>query len=320
MTITQSASAPLVVIGGATGNQGGSVLHYLKESDKDYRLRALTRDNSRPKAKAIADLGVDVVSIDLKPENKDKIQEVYNGADAVTNFWEHVHVEREIKEGKAMVDAAVASGVKLFIFSSLPSFIKATNGEIKNVHHFEGKAIIEDYGRSKASDKFQFVAVQAGFYDSNVLHQQLIRKAPDGSWVYKTPISADKPVPSIDIDEYGLWVRAAIEHKEVRDDGRAVPVVAEDISPREMIKAIIEATGANIRIEDNISYEESQKVFPEGTPAHVIEDLGIDMWKALDQCGYFCGVDVKWPLKYLAKKPSTFKEWLARADLSEYKN
>lgn len=162
-----------------------------------------------------------------------------------------------------MVDAAVASGVKLFIFSSLPSFIKATNGEIKNVHHcksplkngitsarcdlidsfshpVEGKAIIEDYGRSKASDKFQFVAVQAGFYDSNVLHQQLIRKAPDGSWVYKTPISADKPVPSIDIDEYGLWVRAAIEHKEVRDDGRAVPVVAEDISPREMIKAIIE--------------------------------------------------------------------------------
>lgn len=83
MTITQSASAPLVVIGGATGNQGGSVLHYLKESDKDYRLRALTRDNSRPKAKAIADLGVDVVSIDLKPENKDKIQEVYNGADVV---------------------------------------------------------------------------------------------------------------------------------------------------------------------------------------------------------------------------------------------
>lgn len=83
MTITQSTRAPLVVIGGATGNQGGSVLRYLQDSDKEYRLRALTRDNSKPKAKALSNLGVDVVSVDLKPENKDKIQEVYSGADVV---------------------------------------------------------------------------------------------------------------------------------------------------------------------------------------------------------------------------------------------
>ncbi|KAJ9091625.1 hypothetical protein QFC20_007588, partial [Naganishia adeliensis] len=242
MTITKSTSAPLVVIGGATGNQGGSVLHYLRESDKEYRLRALTRDNTKPKAKALSELGVEVVSIDLKPENKEKIQEVYSGADvvfSVTNFWEHVDMEREIKEGKAMIDAALAAGVKLFIFSSLPSSINKTNGEIKNIHHFEGKARIEEYGRSKASDNFQFVAVQAGFYDTNMLHGQLIRKGSDGTWTFKAPISADTLVPSIDIDEYGLWVRAAIEHKEVRDDGRAVPVVAEDISLREMIEDII---------------------------------------------------------------------------------
>lgn len=34
-----------------------------------------------------------------------------------------------------MIDAALAAGVKLFIFSSLPSFINKTNGEIKNIHH-----------------------------------------------------------------------------------------------------------------------------------------------------------------------------------------
>lgn len=71
-----------------------------------------------------------------------------------------------------------------------------------------------------------------------MIGQQLVRKEPDGTWVYKTPISADQLVPSIDIDEYGLWVRAVIEHKEVRDDGRAVPVDAEDISLRDMVTAI----------------------------------------------------------------------------------
>jgi uncharacterized protein YbjT (DUF2867 family) len=83
MTITHSSQAPLVVIGGATGNQGGSVVHYLKDSDKPYRIRALTRDNTKPKAKALADLGAEVVSVDLKPENKDKIEQAYAGADVV---------------------------------------------------------------------------------------------------------------------------------------------------------------------------------------------------------------------------------------------
>jgi uncharacterized protein YbjT (DUF2867 family) len=83
MTITQSQTAPLVVIGGATGNQGGSVLHWLKESDREYRIRALTRDASKPKAKALADLGAEVVSVDLKPENKDDIVKAYRGGDVV---------------------------------------------------------------------------------------------------------------------------------------------------------------------------------------------------------------------------------------------
>lgn len=102
----------------------------------------------------------------------------------------------------------------------------------------EGKADIEEYGRSKANEKFQFVAVQAGFYNTNVLHQQLIRKQADGTWAFKLPISADTKVPTIDIDEYGLWVRAAIEHPEVRDDGRAVPATAEDVSFRKLVEGI----------------------------------------------------------------------------------
>jgi hypothetical protein len=102
----------------------------------------------------------------------------------------------------------------------------------------EGKADIETYGRSKANDSFKFVAVQAGFYDSNLLHQTLIRKQADGTWAWKLPISADAKVPTIDIDEYGLWVRAAIEHPEVRDDGRAVPATAEDVSLRQMTEGI----------------------------------------------------------------------------------
>lgn len=181
----------------------------------------------------------------------------------VSGYGDAVQVEelkssdpQEINEGKAMIDAGVAAGVKLFIFSSLPSYIDISHGKVSRVHHckqgevalykrltcvcvqVESKARVEEYGRSKASDKFQFVAVQAGWYDTNVLHGLLIKKQPDGTWLWKSPISADTVLPSIDIDEFGLWVRAVIEHKELRDDGRAIPAVGEDISYRKMIDAI----------------------------------------------------------------------------------
>jgi uncharacterized protein YbjT (DUF2867 family) len=83
MTITQSEQAPLIIVVGATGNQGGSVLNHLRESDKEYRIRALTRDSTKPKAKEIEATGAQTFQIDLKPENKDKMLEAFSGAHAI---------------------------------------------------------------------------------------------------------------------------------------------------------------------------------------------------------------------------------------------
>jgi uncharacterized protein YbjT (DUF2867 family) len=83
MTVSQSQDAPLIVVCGATGNQGGSVIRFLIESPKAYRIRGLTRDATKPNAKKLADQGVEVVSVDLTPENKAKIVEAYTGADVV---------------------------------------------------------------------------------------------------------------------------------------------------------------------------------------------------------------------------------------------
>lgn len=83
MTITSSTNAPLVVIGGVTGNQGRSVLDNLQASDRPYRMRGLTRDASKPKAAELEKLGVEMISIDLKPGNEEAMREAYKGADVV---------------------------------------------------------------------------------------------------------------------------------------------------------------------------------------------------------------------------------------------
>jgi hypothetical protein len=71
-----------------------------------------------------------------------------------------------------------------------------------------------------------------------MLGDTLVKKQSDGTWVFRVPISADNLVPSVDIDEYGMWVCAVIEHKELRDDGRAIPVDAENISLRDLLTGI----------------------------------------------------------------------------------
>jgi uncharacterized protein YbjT (DUF2867 family) len=83
MTITQAQDAPLVVVGGATGSQGGSVVRYLINSTSPYRIRALTRDATKPSATKLAEKGIEVVSVNLTVDNKAKIVEAYRDADVV---------------------------------------------------------------------------------------------------------------------------------------------------------------------------------------------------------------------------------------------
>ena len=80
MTISQELSAPLVVVVGATGTQGGSVIKALAESDKPYRIRGLTRDPSKPAALKLKAHGVELFSVSISVENADKVHKAFEGA------------------------------------------------------------------------------------------------------------------------------------------------------------------------------------------------------------------------------------------------
>lgn len=82
MTITNASSAPLVAVVDATGQQGGSVIQALAASDQPYRVRGFTRNATNPVARALAKIGVEVVTIWLVVENREQVCEVFSGADA----------------------------------------------------------------------------------------------------------------------------------------------------------------------------------------------------------------------------------------------
>jgi len=104
------AAKKILVVFGATGNQGGSVINSVLKDPKtahEFKIRGITRDPSKPNAKALEARGVECVAADIN--NKDQIKVALKDAYAVfavTNYWEKMDAELEIKQGKTIADVS----------------------------------------------------------------------------------------------------------------------------------------------------------------------------------------------------------------------
>ncbi|KAF8143891.1 hypothetical protein K438DRAFT_2103813 [Mycena galopus ATCC 62051] len=247
MTITQDNSAPLVAVVGVTGIQGGSVVRALAESDRPYRVRGFTRDATKPAAQDLAKLGVAIVVVSIVVDNKDEVYKAFAGANfafLVTNPWEHLDADREVAEGKLMIDAAKAGGVAGIVWSGLPSINKMSGGKYTHVWHFDGKAVITEYGRRAG---VPFVEVQAGSYGTNFLAGIAVpTKQADGSFVLAWPASPLTVVPFIDaVRDYGLFVRYVLE-LPVFPDGGEFLAYGENISMQDLVLELSKGAGKGL--------------------------------------------------------------------------
>ncbi|KAJ7475252.1 NAD(P)-binding protein [Mycena galericulata] len=314
MTITQSPSVPLVVVVGVTGNQGGSVVKALAESDKGYRIRGLTRDVTKPAARELAATGVEMVSIALTADNVNGAREVFKGANVVfvvTNYWEHLDVNREFAEAKMLVDAAKAAGVGLFIWSGLESIINVSKGKYPNVHHFNGKAEVTEYARLSG---IPFINVQSGWYATNFakLEGMKPKRVAYGTYVLALPVGPQTILPVIDTaNDYGLFVREAIESPAF-GAGTEILTSGEDITVGEMISQLAQITGKKIayaRISDE------NFMAATGLPPTVALEI-LESLKYHEECGYYAGKDSGPSRAHLARPTRTWADFVRSTDWS----
>ena len=96
------ADKKIIAVVGATGSQGGGLVRaILADPNGGFALRAITRDPSKDKAKALAAAGAEVVSGDL--DDVESLKKAFAGAHGVygvTNFWEHFSGEKEKAAGQ----------------------------------------------------------------------------------------------------------------------------------------------------------------------------------------------------------------------------
>lgn len=125
-----------ILVTGATGNQGGAAARRLLEAG--WRVRALTRQPSKPAAQALAERGAELVAGDLDDvQSLGRALDGVDGVFSVQNFWEH-GAEAEIRQGKALGDAAAQAGVAHVVYSSVGSADRGTG-----ISHFDSKREIE---------------------------------------------------------------------------------------------------------------------------------------------------------------------------------
>ena len=130
----------VIAVTGATGQQGGAVARKLLADG--WKVRALTRDENKPAAQALAQAGAELIAGDM--DSRSDLDAAFQGAYgvfSVQNFWlPNVGYEGEIRQGKNVADAAKAAGVQHLVYSSVGAAHRGMGQK-----HFESKWIIEQY-------------------------------------------------------------------------------------------------------------------------------------------------------------------------------
>ncbi|KAJ5369758.1 NmrA family transcriptional regulator [Penicillium cataractarum] len=299
----------LITVFGATGQQGGSVIRTILSDEslsKEFKIRGITRDTSKLEAQALVKQGVELVSADMT--SKDSLVNAIQGSHSVflvtTPAWGVAGSTAELDHGRNVADVAKQTGVQHLIFSSLLDVTKETSGRLKNVHHFDQKAHVEEYIRSTGVPA---TFVLPGYFMNNYTLYGMLRKGEDGVYNLAYPVGEDAKFPLVDIvDDMGKYVAAALKNRsEVL--GAQILAAADYYTPTRILAEFEEVTGKKTRFVRVDS--ETYKGF---IPGPMGEEM-LENHLFIESPGYYAGRSLKDSHELLDKagyRPTAWKEFL----------
>ncbi|MBW4697010.1 MAG: NmrA/HSCARG family protein [Aphanocapsa lilacina HA4352-LM1] len=239
--LTQPA---LILVTGATGNQGGAVARRLL-ADGAFRVRALVREPQAEKARALAAQGAALVQGNL--EDRLSVERALDGVDgvfAVLRFFETDQAE-ETAQGVALADAAQAAGVGHFVYSSAASAHRHTG-----VPHIESKWKIECHIRQIGLPHTILRPVAFNYsleaYRDGVMQGRLV-----------DPFSPDTKIFQISEENYANFVVLALANPQ-QWLGRALDVASDVSTARQMAELFGRVTGKQVQYVQ-ISFDEARQ-------------------------------------------------------------
>ncbi len=265
----------ILTVFGATGVQGGSVVKTVLAHaglSKEYKIRAITRDPTKPSAQALASQGVEPVEADL--DHAESIQRAIAGSYAVfavTNYWEKQSKEGEIKQGKTIADACKAAGVKHLVWSALPNVTKMTKGVLKGVEHFDSKAEVAEYIETMKGD-MAVTYFMPGFYMQNI--KGMIKPGQDGVPTFTQPWNgSETQVPLFDSGtDSGTFVAGILSRDLESVNGMWVHAVSQWVTPNQIVETISKVSGTQVKFQ-SVPEDIYKGFLPEKIASEITENM-----------------------------------------------
>jgi len=244
-------SKKIIAVVGATGAQGGALVRAIVARG-DFAARAITRKPDSDKARALAQLGVEVVAADIDdPASVRKAFADAHGAYCVTNFWEHFSAEKELAQAGNMAKAAKEAGVAHVIWSTfedtrlrvpLSDARMPTLKEKYKVPHFDAKG--------EANQLFSAAGVPTTLLNTSFYWDNLIsfgmgpKKRDDGKLSFVLPM-ADKKLPGIAAEDIGKCAYGVFAQGGALI-GKSVGIAGEHLTGAQMAAALSKAIGQEV--------------------------------------------------------------------------
>ena len=307
------ADKKIIAVMGATGSQGGGLVRAIQsDPGGGFTARAITRDVNSDKAKALRDLGAEVVAADIDDEAslKKAFSGAY-GAYCVTFFWAHFSPDKEQQEARNMANAAKAAGLQHVIWSTLEDTRKWVPLSDNRMPTLQGKYKVPHFD---AKGEINHVFTDAGvpttflltsfYWDNMYMFGMGPAKGQDGNYSITFPLGTKK-MSGIAAEDIG-GVAYGIFKKGKELVGKTVAIAGEHLTGAQMAEKLGKGLGINVAY--NAVTPEAYRGF--GFPG--AEDLGNMFQFYADFEDYFVGARNVDYAKSLNPKLQNFDQWLAK--------
>jgi uncharacterized protein YbjT (DUF2867 family) len=306
------AEKKIIAVLGATGAQGGGLVRaILNDKSGEFTPRALTRNVNSDKARFLKDAGAEVVPVDI--DNYESLKSAFTGAYAVyavTFFWDHFSVEKELSEASLIAKAAKETGVKHIIWSTLEDTrnwiplddnrMPTLQGKYK-VPHFDGKG---EANKFFSDMDLPVTFLLTAFYWDNFIYFGLgPKKTVNGGYAITLPMG-DKKLPGIAAEDIGKCALGIFKRGNELI-GKTVGIAGEHLTGKQMADSMGSVLGKNVQF-NSVPFDVYRGF---GFPG--ADDLGNMFQFKHDFEEYFCGVRNLEFTRSINPELKNFDTWLS---------
>ena len=271
-----------VLVTGATGQSGGAAARHLLANG--WQVRALTRDASKPAARALRDIGVEVFHGDFSDEVS--LIKALNGVYGVYSVQLPHDIALEIEYGKRMANLAKSAGVKHIVYSSVGGAERNTG-----IPHFESKRRIEEHIEAI---KIPHTILRPVYFMENLYWKK--QDILNGRFT-SIGLDKNKPLQMIAVDNIGAFARLAFENP-TKFLGQAIEIAGDELTEFEIAEEIGQALHHSI------------EVVPANGPPPSTDIALMNAW--FNEQGYEANID---QLRVILPELTNFKTWLKSSRL-----